>query len=258
LVTPSTAPVGSSALTLIAGSPNFGFGTGVNGAPGQSIANSGTYGVATSGVLGGTVANLGNLTQFTLTMWINPSASPAGNNTRLLDISSGTPSAASADGGELFFGINTGGGLQFYVNNVNPNSVGTDISTATIFNGGLAQINTWYFLAVTYDSVAGNYLLYSGNSTASSVAQAYAFSNVGSFTGENFAATSSIFLGNRPNGQRAFAGLMDDVAIYNGALSLSDLQTLHNTQLTPEPATAALLGLGGVMFGLIRRRSDEN
>ena len=257
-VTPSTAPAGSSALTLIAGSPNFAFGTGVNGAPGQSIANSGTYGVATSGVLGGTVANLGNLTQFTLTMWINPSASPAGNNTRLLDISSGTPSAASADGGELFFGINSGGGLQFYVNNVNPNSVGTDISTATVFNSGQAQINTWYFLAVTYDSVAGNYLLYSGNSTASSVAQAYAFSNVGSFTGENFAATSSIFLGNRPNGQRAFAGLMDDVAIYNGALSLSDLQTLHDTQLTPEPGTAALLGLGGVMFGLIRRRSDEN
>lgn len=250
-VTPQTAPAGSSALTLIAGPANYDFGLGVNGAAGESIVNSGAYGTG-AGLLGGTVANLGTLSQMTLTMWINPSVSPAGNNTRLLDISSGSPTTGSADGNELFFGINAGGGLQFYVNNVNGNSIGTDISTPTVFNGGLAQIGTWYFLAVTYDSVGGNYLLYTGT-TANSAALAYTYSGI-SPTGAAFASTSALFLANRPNQVRAFNGLIDDVNIYSGALNVSQLQALQTAEMTPEPGTLALFGLGFGGLAMMRRR----
>lgn len=252
-VTPGTAPSGSSALTLIAGTADFNFGSGVNGTPGESIVNSGTYGGA-AGLLGGTAANLGTLSQMTLTMWINPSVSPAGNNTRLLDISSGSPSTGSADGNELFFGINAGGGLQFYVNNVNPNSVGTDISTPTVFNGGLAQVGTWYFLAVTYDSVAGSYLLYTGT-TANSATLAYTYTGL-SATGAAFASTSSIFLANRPNQARAFDGSVDDVNIYGGALDVSQLQAIQSAQMNPvpEPGIMALVALGIGSMALMRRR----
>jgi hypothetical protein len=251
--TPGTAPSGSSTLGLIAGPADYNFGAGVNGAAGESIVNSGTYGGA-AGLLGGTVANLGTLSQMTLTMWINPSVSPAGNNTRLLDISSGSPTTGSADGNELFFGINAGGGLQFYVNNVNGNSVGTSITTPTVFNGGLAQVGTWYFLAVTYDSVAGNYLLYTGT-TANSANLAYTFGGI-SPTGVAFASTSALLLANRPNQARAFDGSIDDVNIYDGALNVSQLQALQNAQMTPtpEPGTLALVGIGFAGLAMMRRR----
>jgi hypothetical protein len=253
-VTPGTAPSGSSALTLIAGPANYDFGVGVNGTAGESIVGSGAYGGA-AGLLAGTAANLGTLSQMTLTMWINPSVSPAGNNTRLLDISSGAPSTAAGDGNELFFGINAGGGLQFYVNNVNGNSVGTDITTPTVFNGGLAQVGTWYFLAVTYDSVGGNYLLYTGTS-ANAATLAYTFTGI-SPLGAIFAANSSIYVANRPNQARAFDGSIDDINIFNSSLDISQLQTLQAAELipAPEPSTVTIAGLG--LAGLVatmRRR----
>ncbi len=257
-VSPSISPAGSSALTRIAGNNDFTFGPGVNGVAGESIVDTGTYGNSAGGVLAGTMGNLGTLSQFTMTMWINPSASPAGNNERLLDISSGgTPTTGSADGNLLFFGINAGGGLQFYVNNANPNAVGANISTATVFNGGAAAINTWYFVALTFDSTAGSYLLYTGNSTLDSAALAYTYTGAPLWaTGAAFGTSSSIFVANRPNGQRSFVGSTDDINIYNGALSLSQLQGIQDAQLVPEPGMLSFLGMAlGLLTPWYQRRS---
>ncbi|MGD1088566.1 MAG: LamG-like jellyroll fold domain-containing protein [Verrucomicrobiota bacterium] len=250
--TPSTAPGGSSALTLIAGNNDYSFGTGVDGVAGESIVNSGTYNNGSGGDLAGNMGSLGTLSQLTLTMWINPSSSPAGNNERLLDISSGgSPTTGTADGNEVFFGINADGGLQFYANGVNPSS---DTSGTTVFNGGMAQINSWYFLAVVYDTVNSVYSLYTGTTSSSATLQ-YSFTGL-SGSSIAFGSTSSIFLANRPNELRTFPGSIDDVNLYSGAMTQSQLDALQVSEV-PEPGTLALIGVGfgGLVARMRRQRS---
>lgn len=49
-----------------------------------------------------------------------------------------------------------------------------------------------------------------------------------------------------------FSGRMDEVAIFDGALSVDDIAQLYETGTTPEPGALALLALGGL--ALIRRK----
>ena len=48
---------------------------------------------------------------------------------------------------------------------------------------------------------------------------------------------------------------MDDVRIYNRALSASDVGELYLRETIPEPSTLMLLGLALGSLGLIRRRT---
>jgi hypothetical protein len=169
-VTPVNAPSGSTALTDLAASGLFSFGTGPGGWAGGSISNAAT-GQAGSQVLAGTLGAGGVVSNFTMTVWfIQPSA--AINNYRLGLISAGSPpTTGSADGGasgnKLFFGENGGGGFQFYVNGQNGNSVGTSIAGPNTWNNngtlGALQPNTWYFVAITYSAQSNVCILYSGN-----------------------------------------------------------------------------------------------
>ena len=179
------------------------------------------------------------------------------NNYRLLEISSGSPATTgSADGNTLFLGENSGGGLQYYVNNVNGNRTATDIATANTWNGGALAANTWYFIAVTYDSVAGQSFLYSGTqSSAASLQYTYANTSGGAL---NLSSATSISLFDRFSGGRNFPGAIDDVNLYNGALSVSQLDTIQALEIapTPEPGTLAMFGLGGILsLWMARRRS---
>ncbi len=99
------------------------------------------------------------------------------NNYRLFEISPGAPAGTgTADGTKLFVGLNAGGGLQAYVNNVNGNSVSTDIATANTWNNGgtlgAYTANKWYFMALTYDVTGGTSQLYSGDQTSSATLSA--------------------------------------------------------------------------------------
>jgi hypothetical protein len=252
--TPSTAPSGSSALTLLSGTSDFTFGTGVDSVAGESIVNTGTYGSGTSGVLDGTLGNAGTLSQLTMTMWINPGTSPANNNERLVDINS---TQTGQDGNNLFLGINAGGGLQFYVNGTNPNTVGTDISNPTVFNGGLAQVSTWYFVGIVYDTVNSVYSLYTGT-TASSATLQYSFTGLAN-TSVAFGSGSSISLMDRTAANRTFNGSMDDFNLYSGALTASQLDALQAAEISPapEPSTVAIAGFGfGALITMMRRRKS--
>ncbi len=204
---------------LATGDTAFSFGTGVNGTSGESIVNAAT-GQGGAGVLAGTLGASGSLSAFTLTMWVNQSTATL-NNYRLLEISSGSPATTgSADGNTLFLGENSGGGLQYYVNNVNGNSTATDIATANTWNGGALAANTWYFVAVTYDSVAGQSYLYSGTqSSAATLQYTYANTSGGAL---NLSSATSISLLDRFSGSRDFPGAIDDVNLYSGALSMTN------------------------------------
>lgn len=70
-------------------------------------------------------------------------------------------------------------------------------------------------------------------------------------------STVTVAIGNNgpglPGGlSKVFHGAIDDVRVYSQALSQAELATL-----VPEPTTAALLGVGGLILGnllLLRRR----
>jgi hypothetical protein len=256
-LTPSVSPSGSSTLTDLGATTQFSFGTGPNGAAGESIVNAAT-GQPGSGVLAGTLGASSSLSSFTVTMWVNL-ATASINNYRILEISPGSPATtSSADGTSLFFGINAGGGLQFYVNNVNGNTTATDIATASTWNNGgtLGAIaaNSWYFVAVTYNTVAGSALLYSGD-VNDSATLAYTYgANVTTAGNLNLSSATSIALMDRFTNGRNFPGAIDDVNLYSGALTQSQIATIQASEV-PEPNTLAIIGLGfGSLITMVRRR----
>jgi len=180
-VTPSVSPSGSSALTDLGATANLSFGAGPNGVAGESLVNAAT-GQGGAQVLAGTLGASSSLSAFTVTMWVNLASGAALNNYRFLEISSGSPATTgSADGTSLFLGLNSGGGVQAYVNNVNGNSTATDIATANTWNNGgtlgAMTANDWYFIAFTYDTVGGNSLLYSGD-VNDAATLAYTYNNL--------------------------------------------------------------------------------
>ena len=258
-VTPSTAPAGSSVLTDLGATTQFSFGTGPNGAAGESIVNAAT-GQAGNGVLAGTLGASSSLTDFTLTMWVNQNTATL-NNYRILEIASGSPATTgSSDGAStpgLFFGLNSGGGLQFYVNNANGNTVGTSIAGASTWNNGgtlgALAANTWYFVAITYDTTAGA-VVYSGDQHDAAVSAATLSDVAGGAL--NLSSATSISLLDRFSGGRDYPGAIDDVNLYSGALTQSQLDAIQTAQLlaVPEPATLALLSLSSVVGAMMLRR----
>jgi hypothetical protein len=257
-VTPAIAPLGSTSLTDLGATTQFSFGTGPNGVAGESLLNSATSQTGGNGVLAGTLGASTSYSQFTLTMWINLANTATLNNDRILDISSGSPpTTGSADGNSLFFGLNAGGGLQFYVNNANGNSVGTSIAGANTWNNGgtlgaIAQ-NTWYFAAITYDSTA-NITVYSGSQSSSAVSAATLSDVAGGAL--NLSSATSIALLDRFSGSRDWPGAIDDVNLYSGALTQSQIDGIQTAELVPapEPTTIALAGLGGITMLVAARR----
>ena len=253
-LTPSTSPAGSSSLTDLGGTTQFSFGTGPTGVAGESIVN-GVTGQAGSGVLAGTMGASSSLTSFTLTLWLNMSAATP-NNYRLFEISPGSPPTGSTgDGTQLFFGLNSGGGLQAYVNNVNGNSTATDIATANTWNNGgtLGAVtpNKWYFVALTYDIASGSSQLYSGDQT-SSATLSYTYNNT-SGGALDLSSPTSIALLDRFSNSRNFPGAIDDVNLYSGALNQSQIDAI---QAIPEPDISAMMAMGSILglVAIIRRR----
>jgi hypothetical protein len=66
-------------------------------------------------------------------------------------------------------------------------------------------------------------------------------------------ASSSFFIGKDPNDPQSFGGLIDDVRIYDSALSESEIQAIFS-EVVPEPASIAVWGLLLLAATLYRRR----
>jgi hypothetical protein len=256
-IAPGTAPSGSTALTDLGATTQFSFGTGVNGAAGESIMSSAS-GQPGAGILAGTLGASSSLSAFTVTLWVNLANTAALNNYRLLEISSGSPATTgTADGSSLFVGLNAGGGIQYYVNNVNGNTVGTSIASANTWNGGAIAQNTWYFIAITYDTVGAASYLYTGTQ-GNAASLAYTYNNLAGNL--DLSSATSIALLDRFSGGRNWPGAVDDVNLYSGALNLSQINAIQAAQVSPvpEPSTFALAGLGGIATLVTFRRRRRN
>jgi hypothetical protein len=226
-----------------------------------------------SGSLTSDTANLNNVTQVTLSAWVQSTANISGDNARILEINTST----GTDGSPIFFGFNaatpttnpgvTGNGyhLQVEANGQNPNG-GTVAASGTTGNITAAQVgggstSTYQFVAFTLDmtKTSGNLNFYTGGLSA---AVSLMNTGGGSFGSSVNLSSDYIVVGNRTtDGGRGFPGLIDDIQIWNGILSQSSLETIRETDVnaaaTPEPATLGLLSLGGLALLHRRRRMAD-
>ncbi len=145
---------------------------------------------------------------------------------------------ASAGGHMLLLETESNGAIRFLHRNVPSSSGGFDLQVA---NAYLAD--EWYHLAAVND--AGTMLLYlNGNVIGTRTGTSAWVDNMNMLMGRLTTSDSS----------RSFQGLIDEVALFNYALSVDEIRA-HMDMTVPEPASAVLvlLGVAG-LGGRIRRR----
>jgi hypothetical protein len=179
------------------------------------------------------------LSAMTIALWVNIDA--AANDDRLVSnlttttgfdlsikgYSAGT-GAGGADGFSLAFGFNsTSGAVQ-----------SADAKYVS---------DKWLFLAVTYDSATSTVSFYSGDELS-----ALTLNDTAVKSGSIGASLSNLEIGGTPvtSNDRSPTALFNDVRIYNGALSLSDLEAVRASAVIPEPSHMALF-FGMILTGYI-------
>lgn len=110
-------------------------------------------------------------------------------------------------------------------------------NSATLINGTtVLALDTWYHVAYTRDGSAVNVYLNGAPEISGTISSLYGTSDrieVGCHPGENW----------------GFKGQIDEVAVYNGALSGEVIAAHYAAATTPEPGTLALLAMG--LIGLL-------
>jgi len=153
--------------------------------------------------------NLKLTTGLTLDAWVNPSAVQGSSG----DLVGGiiTKWAQSFPGGDswaTWIRNNGSGGYSLAADL----SGGSGVGESGVYFGGTIPINSWTHVAATYDSASSVLTLYvNGVSVVSAVA----------FTpGTLIEATdAAVYIGSEPTAQRYFPGLIDEVEVFNRALT---------------------------------------
>ena len=176
----------------------------------------------------------------TIVTWFKTSAASSGTTRYLWGWS---PTNGLTNGADLRFGVQNGG-LRFEVTGGGANN------TVSLVNDG-----NWHMAAAIIDAndtistiqfyLDGNLITATGNTT-----QLINTAGTGAGTGTN---PNEFFIASNGNGTaNNWIGSIDDVRIYNTALSESELDTVFNAMAIPEPTAALLGGLG--LLTLLRRR----
>lgn len=142
-------------------------------------------------------------------------------------------------GNDLDMQINTDNTLRFYTD--------SSSSTAYTFSPALAT-NTWYHFAVTFDDAGGGFrrLYVNGTLVASQTGQ-----SAHGTSGTELAIGESLFFVNRE-----FAGLIDEVAVFDRALTNTEISNIYSAAAIPEPASFGAL-VGVIALGLALRRRHQ-
>ncbi len=151
--------------------------------------------------------NFNGMAGITMSAWIKPTSAGETSRGRVVD----------KDGA-----VN---GYQMYVTDTG--NVGFAIDTATgdyleaKSTSGLLTFNTWHSVVTTYNSADSSYVVYIDGQS-----QPTAIDHTGS--GTIVDNGGSLYIGNRAAGDRTFDGQIDDVRIYNYALTGSQVKTVAN------------------------------
>ena len=195
-------------------------------------------------LVGGPDGTLGAFSAFTLTGWVNPRDLTIGWGGNRIVFGLAEPGGAGFDlvhlaNGAMRIGINqwpdgaNGGGPQS-----SPGMLKADPQTGA---------DNWVFFAVTYDAAreSGNLEYYFGGPAQLAQldsAHDYKGGNPdnggvieysGSLTIGNFSAIEGARTGTGPANSRCFRGLIDEIKIYDQALTLSDIQRAQLNGKTP-------------------------
>lgn len=221
-------------------SGNAAFATDAGAPPNGPDSDAGTFDGSNGGANFGGLDALDGSNTATITAWIKLSSSPS--DTRRI-VSNQDNTDGSREGIEL--AVTSRDRLQL----IRGLSGGTDdavTSNATI------GVDTWTFVAAVFSN--GKDVDFYTTTTAGDVGTAVS----GSMTATNAiqASTEDLYIGRRPGtDQRVFPGDIDNVRIYDSALTASELDAVSQFNDIPEPASLALLGLGGLAMLSRRRRA---
>jgi hypothetical protein len=175
--------------------------------------------------------NVGAGGGFTIEGWINPA-----------DLSHLRPIVEwnrGSIGVHFWTGVDTPSGTgsrSLFANLIDTASVSHQVRT----RADLLSTSVWQHVALTYDKASGAAAIYYNGALA-------AHANVGSFTP---LTTGDLYLGNRPSGPFSgiyWAGGMDEISLYDRALSTEQILTVYqagaagkcSTNLPPPPANHA-------------------
>lgn len=230
---------GTGDLTLAGGATMTSPVTVPGGASAYAFDNSASTMGGTGGTAKTSVADAQSLldakTALTLTGWYKSDSSIAGL-TRLFDRADGSVAAGQWS---LYF-------------DGDPNNLQLNIGgTALVSNPGFNVNGQWVFFAVSFDG--GNVVKFYVGDEATAAAANGSVSTTATDIGSN---SKPLTLGNRDNAGRAFDGWLFDFRVYSSALTPSEVEDVRASAI-PEPATASLLALAGVVTLARRRRAID-
>ena len=228
---------------VVVGDVNFGQ-QGANAATGQSTDFTG------NGHLDVPWAAALNTESFTLALWANPDAAGGGSfRSPITNRDDVAPGGAFRHG---FIIYNSAGGQWSFWN-----GGGTGANGGwNAVNAGPVAVNEWTHLAITYDA-GTNTKQFFINGILASTSNPVAYSPNNSTLLNGFTHEDEDFHiggGGDSGTSFRFDGRIDDVILYDSALSQADIQNLSSNSI-PEPSGSALLGLAAL--GLLLRRSRQ-
>lgn len=172
-----------------------------------------------------------NITNLTVAFWFKPTVAAIPDDTSLVVKNSFT-------GGDWGFVVDTQGN---FVRQVKFRASGATIIGAPLAGGNTntsAYLNNFFHVAGTIES-GGFVDLYINGVLANQTA----------FAGTLPTSVQDIYFSGNANGTKVFGGIIDEVQIYNRALSAAEVFQVYSV---PEPTALTFLGLGGILV-LCRR-----
>jgi RHS repeat-associated protein/uncharacterized repeat protein (TIGR01451 family) len=142
---------------------------------------------------------------FTLSVWMYPQSVGTKNRTMMMKSSNQ----------DYVLRLDVNGYIEFFMNDLTPKKI----------NGPIPAINTWTHIAATYDDPADQIKLYVNGVLVASE----------TFTGSVTHDNGNLRFGENLSALEEFHGRLDEIAIYNYALTGAEVSTLYGSINTPTP-----------------------